>query len=295
MKRTYLFLLIVFASLSSCEIYKRFFSVVSNKFPDIKEINTGSFETWNKNNLYIMRVELKTENKVIYQGDNETITELSDYPLKDYKLVTHSDWYNENIVEEVYLYLEDFEKSVDSGSAVYMSSMPLKPNVSKLMFCNSYFISTYAINHVMIGKWKREKNNIDLILSDKNNKLNLVGELSEEDKEHMIEFTKVTHPKSMVKNDKTLIEIQDVFEVDPNDESDDENIITGIRFFQNLKRTFVHPNWSELGDRFDYDATAAYYSDNIEKRKITKILIGDNNDHLVFFEVNGNTQIGYRK
>jgi hypothetical protein len=261
MKRTYLFLLIVFASLSSCEIYKRFFSVVSNKFPDIKEINTGSFETWNKNNLYIMRVELKTENKVIYQGDNETITELSDYPLKDYKLVTHSDWYNENIVEEVYLYLEDFEKSVDSGSAVYMSSMPLKPNVSKLMFCNSYFISTYAINHVMIGKWKREKNNIDLILSDKNNKLNLVGELSEEDKEHMIEFTKVT----------------------------------GIRFFQNLKRTFVHPNWSELGDRFDYDATAAYYSDNIEKRKITKILIGDNNDHLVFFEVNGNTQIGYRK
>lgn len=303
MKRTYILLLFVFTLIVSCGIYKSIWSMVSNKFPATNKPDGKTFKAWNKGNLYIMRVELEKEYKVSYKENSETVTELSDYPLKDYKLLTEPEWGNQNnnIVEELYMYLDDFDKDLDSGAVVYMSSIPLKAEkATQLMFCNEYFISTYGINHVMGGKWKRNGDIVNLDLSDKSNDLILNGNVTRDSNHNnitMIEFTTVNHPKPMNKHDKSLFDIQDVFEVDPNEVSNDTIKISGIRFFQNTKRTLVHPDWDILKERdFDYDTDSVYYNKIKDKRNITSIIIGTkDNKHHVYFKVKDNTQIGYRK
>lgn len=296
MKSRHLLILVLFTLLLSCKTtYRKIFSMVLNKFPTANAPINSDFQTWNNSNIYILRVELNHINKVENKKNNDPITELTDYPLKDYNLLTQPDWKNENVVEEVYLYLSNFEKEVDSGSVLYMSSIPLKSHVSKLIFCNTSFISTYGVNHIMDGTWTKEGDNIELKLEDEKNGLTLKGTKYNNSGNIMIEFTDVNHPKSMEDNDDRFIQIRDIFEVDPNKESSCNDKINGIRFFQNMKRTFVHPNWCELGENFNYNSTMMYYSENLEKRKITKVMIERNDNHDVYFEINNSDSQTSRK
>lgn len=319
MKKQHLILLFVFTIISSCGIYKSLFSIVYNKFPVMEMPSHGTFETWNNLNLFILRVELEEKNKITYLKNKDSITELSDYQVKDYKLLNKRDWNNENIVEEVYLYLSNFEERVNSreiflnpkervnsgGKVLYMSSMPLKREVSKLLFCNTYFLSTYGINHLMTGTWEwKDNGEIKLVLADNDNQLRLEGFVTNfaAPGNHVLEFTHVSHPKPMDPDVENLIEIRDVFKINPNDDFGDGRKVRGIRFFQNTKRTFVHPDWSKLSKRFNYEKDGKYYLENKELRKITKVMIGGNDGQNTYFMINDpdfNSQeynvIGYRR
>lgn len=299
MKVKYLYILIVTLVLNSCGIQKRIFSVVSNKFPIVDSPTKPIFEKWDNSNLYILRLELEEGNKVLYSKNGDTVTELTDYPVKDYKLLIKPDWNNQNVVEEVYLYLSNFNKSSESGKVLYMSSMPLKPKTSELIFCNNFFVSTYGINHLMVGDWALEENNLRLNLTDKKDNLELKGKWFKENK--FIEITHTSHPKSMKKNDKRLIEIKDVFETNPNNDYDEYNKVKGIRFFQNINRELLNPEWKRLGKWFDSEEHLKYYWENKEVRKIIEVMIPETNKKEVFFKLNDidsdsqkNTIIRYR-
>jgi hypothetical protein len=250
---------------------------------------------------------MEKENKVTYKKDAKLITELTDIPFKNYKILTQPGVGNKKIVEEVYLYLSDFNKSTNSSSALYMSSIPLSPNQSKLTFCNDYFVSTYGINHVMTGTWERKDNTIRVNLNDKTTSLALVGQtiIDSNNKSKLIEFTLVSHPKpldekidnSNVFKRTNMIAFKDVFEIDPNNESNDSLNISGIRFYQNKSRDLIHPNWNkpELKKDFSYEKMANYYRENLDSLKIKEVFIEVNEEHSVYFKINNSALQSQKK
>ena len=292
MKTKYLVFLLILVIMGGCnsykrikDIYRRINLIVYNKFPIANPPTNSAFEPWKNSNMYILRVKLEEKNKILYSKNGENTTELTDYPLKDYKLLTEAHWDSNQIVEEVYIYLSDFEGDGCSGKVLYMSSMPLLPHVSRLVFCNSFFVSTYGVNHLMTGTWERNESQVKLKLSDNSNTLDLTGVLFKSDGGNVLEFTHVNHPKPLKKNDKGLIEIGDVFELNSG-KHDSDPPVKGIRFFQNKERTFVHPDWSRLGKRFDSIDNKRYYEESVETRKITKVMIGKNGRSNTYFMIN---------
>ena len=272
--------------LGGCGLKKRIFSIVTNKFSIVEGMDENQFEKWVNTNLFILRLELEEGNKVEYNQEGQTKIELTDYPVKDYKLLTKPEWGNKKVVEEVYLYLHNFSDT-RSGRALYMSSMPLMPKTSELIFCNNFFISTYGVNHLMTGNWELNGDKLAISLKDKKEELILKGSWISQ--EGLLEFTHTIHPKSLKKNDKRLIEIKDVFEVNPVKVSNPESLPNeGIRFFQNTNRITLHPDWNELGERFNFEKNLKYYEEAKENRKITKIYVPDETEGNVFLMLEDN-------
>lgn len=293
MKRLVIILTLI--TCTSCSIYKKMFSIATNKFPISKENINDEFESWNNKNLYVLKVQLKLDNRVFYKHNNIEKVELSDYPLKDYNFITKPTQEGQklNVVEELYLYLNNFDSDVNTGKALYMSTIPVKDKMAKLFYNNDYFISTLGINHLMVGDWVRKDNKIILIVNDKKNKLKLVGKIIEIDNVlEAIEFIKVKHPKPLDKNEQRMINIKDVMQVSSSTEDDTTSNVNGIRFFK-TKRILVHPDWCKLSKNFDFTNDSNYYKNNYQKRKISNIYIKDD---LLYFKVKENEkQYIYRR
>ena len=308
MKIKLIFTLLPLAIMISCStvkgVYHNLYSFVENKFINIDSlIQESKFETWDKTELYVLRVEMEKKNKAYYKNENNIEQyEITDIPIKDYKLITDFSNINKKVVEEVYLYLSGYNNDVNSGSALYITTMPLTSENSSLNYGNDLFISTYGMNHMMTGIWVKEGDVLKISLERGKNKLFLKGKIK---RKNMLEFTHVNHPKPLNKviteinkfNDDNIIEFNDVFEIDPNKEANNTTKIEGIRFFKNENRVLIHPDWEKLGCKFDKDSLHKYYDENLYKRNISKVIIetSADSDKNIYFEVVDKTSKNIKK
>jgi hypothetical protein len=300
------------AALTSCGIYKSFNSIVTNKFPEVDRPKGGEFTEWNNDNFYILRIQLITDYTIHYkdeEDDDKVKTEIADFPMKDYKLLTQPKWDDPNVVEEVYMYLDGFAEHTDSsGVVIYMSSMPLSPDPSRLMFCNQEFVSTYAVNHLMTGHWNRYSDGrVEVDLNQGSNHLYLIGreEFGPISKGYprieYLEFEEVSHPKPLKENDKnSVIRAEDVFNVNPDNDTSSE--VRGIRFFGYSNRDFVHFEWDGAPDTFSYKTEKDRCENNKNTQRINGFRLGLMEDkHPLYLRLSDNpdtehqTVIGYER